>query len=142
MFNSLLQEIIDAGQISTIKLNMSDWHCGSSCCACGDVAVARSKSLDVAVARSKSLELLKRSAYVFSRELRAACSEVFQNITLAVSVYGQSYNSRYYQAVRSGLLTYEELKHPHLNTDHDDRKILNEYIRIVMTKVDEELAKS
>lgn len=133
---SLLQEMIDAGDKAILPLDMLSWHCGTSCCLCGDVAVARGKN-----------ENYDAAARVFSDELDDSSFEVFGYSYIASSIYTGAIQNRFLTATHSELLTKGELNHPHLNTDHSDRAIAHDYIRLIMRKVDEkeladELAKN
>lgn len=121
--------MIDAGEKSPLPLNMITWHCGTACCLCGDVALSR--------------DWQGRGCYAggardFSYELDGSAYEVFNNDASSVlSIYDVDSVGRLYYAKESKLLTEEELKHPHLNINHSDRKIAHDYIRLVMRKVDE-----
>lgn len=126
---NLLEEIIKAGENATIPLDMDAWHCGTSCCACGDVAVFRDPDAGV-----YELVLL---AERFSDDLDKECVAVFGDWWLAWSVYLESAYHRREGARNSHELTTEELEHPHLTTDHNDREILHDYVRLIITKVKE-----
>ena len=128
----LLQEIIDAGQGAEIPLNMMTWHCGSACCLCGDVAAARYPDCD------DDDDDWITEANVFAHELDDASNLAFGSPWVALSVYAsgrRKYRLEY--AERSGLFTPAELHHPHLTTDHHDRAIAHDWIRIVMSKLPE-----
>jgi hypothetical protein len=125
----LLQEIIDAGQGAEIPLNMTVWHCGSACCLCGDVALARDPN-----ANPGEWDDL---AHFFAIELNAASLELFGDEGAAGSVYRPNGATRRFCALYSGLFTRTELEHPHLTTDHHDRAIAHDWIRVVMSKLPE-----
>jgi hypothetical protein len=121
--STLLQEIIDAGSNASLELNMSNWFCGTSCCACGDVAVAR--GYDNSNRDEKAMS--------FSEELGEACMEIFKgNWNLASSVFGAYDYDRYERARNSQVLSDEQLCHAHLLSNHNDREILHDYIRILI----------
>jgi hypothetical protein len=120
-FSTLLQEIIDAGANATLELAMESWVCDTSCCACGDVAVAR-KSTDLVVGATK-----------FAQQLRVACADVFDGCTnAAFSVYSASRTERVLYAEDSLLFNDEELNHSHLTSDNSDRRVLHDYLRILI----------
>jgi hypothetical protein len=125
----LLQEIIDAGQGAEIPLNMKAWHCGSACCLCGDVAVARNPNVNAGA--------WEAMASSFASDLYAASRKLFGEGDAAGSVYRPSSSIRRLCAKESGLFTRTELKHPHLTTDHHDRAIAHDWVRIVMSKLPE-----
>jgi hypothetical protein len=125
----LLQEIIDAGQGAELPLDMSVFHCGTACCLCGDVAAARYPN-----ANAGEWEDL---ASWFASDLCAASRELFGKGGVAGSVYKFSGSIRRFCAKESGLFTRTELKHPHLTTDHHDRAIAHDWIRVVMSKLPE-----
>jgi hypothetical protein len=119
-FSVLLQEIIDSGDREYPALNMVTWFCGSCCCACGDVAIARGAIDKVA------------EAINFSSSLEIACSKIFGNGSLAESVFYSSACGRKESYSLSSSITLKELAHPHLNIDHESRDILHDYVRLVM----------
>ena len=127
---ALLQEIIDAGNLNKdMSLSMEVWHCGSSCCACGDVAVMRDKAAGVVD--------LSDAASAFAAELDQAAIKMFGNRAIDAAVYGPDADSRCYDATVAGLFTESELEHPHLNQDHNNREILHDFVRLLMAKCDE-----
>jgi len=138
----LLEEIIQSGKDARLPLDMGIWvdnddnFCATSCCMCGDVAISRmskkSQEIDVDLASEKATD--------FSDELDEACWDVFGNSLLARSIYAGSSGAREERAYDSGLLTEEELKHPHLNYDHHSREIAYDYVRLVIKKVREKLS--
>lgn len=127
LLKSLLQEIIDAGQNRTIELDMAGWHCGTACCACGDVAEAR---------EPKHHNLPNAASY-FSDQLDNACRDVFRDRSLSNSIWVSDAFDRWDYGEETNLLTNNELEHEHLTTDHHDREILHDYVRLVISKVDE-----
>jgi hypothetical protein len=140
-FSILLQEIIDAGSNSDFKLNMQDWFCGTSCCACGDVALKRhsESNLDDILSKSNSFsfmnyDAISSKAYSFSLDLRVECASVFSEEAscLAESVYMTDSFRRFKEAHMSNKLSAEELEHPHLTTEHSSREILHDYIRVLI----------
>jgi hypothetical protein len=126
---ALLQEIIDAGQGAELPLDMTTWHCGSACCLCGDVALARNPK-----ANAGEWEAMASS---FASDLYAASRKLFGKGGVAGSVYKPIGSIRRFCAKESGLFTRTELKHPHLTTNHHDRAIAHDWIRIVMSKLPE-----
>lgn len=125
---NLLEEIIKAGKGAKIPLDMESWHCGTACCACGDVAALRNPD-----ANKEDLSLW---AEKFSADLDEKFTDVFGDQCLAESIYLATASGRRHQAIGSYELTTEELEHPHLTTDHNDREILHDYIRLVIGKVE------
>lgn len=131
----LLLEIIEAGEGSNNELNMITWvgvpdnECGYSCCLCGDVAIKRDPQLGVRNLSNNALE--------FSHELDNACMKIFGGWDLAESICRKNFFYRLDSAEDSGLLTKEELKHPHLNEDHNNREIAHDYIRLIIKKIEE-----
>jgi len=138
----LLEEIIQSGKDAKLPLDMGTWvdnddnFCATSCCMCGDVAIARmskkSQELDIDIASDMAVD--------FSDELDEACRGIFWKSSLARSIYAGSSGAREERAYDSGLLTEEELKHPHLNYDHHSREIAYDYVRLVIKKVREKLS--
>jgi len=123
----LLQEIIDSGQGATLPLNMGQWHCGTSCCLCGDVAVARNPDCDDAD--------WIIAAKLFAHELDDASRDAFRGYEIAESIYRPVASYRHESARLSCIFTDAELQHTHLNTDHSNRAIAHDWIRIVMSKL-------
>ena len=78
-------------------------------------------------------------AKLFSYELNRASEKCLGNFHFASSLYLPTSGSRILRAKDSDLLTDEELKHPHLNSDHSDREILHDYIRLVIRKCEERM---
>lgn len=138
----LLEEIIQSGKDAKLPLDMGTWvdnddnFCATSCCMCGDVAISRmskkSQFLDVDLASDMAVD--------FSDELDEACRGIFGKSSLARSIYAGSPNVRLEHACDSGLFTEEELKHPHLNHEHNSRRIAHDYVRLVIKKVREKLS--
>jgi hypothetical protein len=127
--NKLFQEMIDAGQRKKLpSLNMTQWHCSTSCCSCGDVAIARNKRFP------------KSGAIEFSNELDDASKYLLDEASTTESVYGASYDFRLCAAKLSSVLKVQDRNHPHLNCNHDVRAILHDYIRLVMLRVNERLS--
>jgi hypothetical protein len=134
-FSILLQEMIDAGKDSTLSLDLKYWFCGTSCCACGDVVLERAslKELNREPMSVHSDFCLKANDVAL--ELRYACRAIFNGSDkLANSIYMSTKTFRLEEARDSGLLTEKALSHPHLNMQHSDRKILHDYIRLVIEK--------
>lgn len=121
----LLQEILDAGKNTKIPLDMGEWHCGTACCLCGDVAEAR------------NVNNITYKALEFSNELDAASIHVFGDDLVAGAIYRSTRKSRLLAAKYSHVFTEEELDHPHLTTDHNDRAIAHDFVRLVMRKCEE-----
>jgi hypothetical protein len=126
----LLQEIIDAGQGAEIPLDMGIFHCGTACCLCGDVAVARYPDCDDDAD-------WRIEANLFSDELDDASRDACGGYDIADSICRSVASYRRESARLSCIFTEEELKHPHLTTDHHDRAIAHDWIRVVMSKLPE-----
>lgn len=121
----LLQEMLDAGEKAILPLNMLSWHCGTACCLCGDVAIARNYHED-------DDDELSVNALAFSDELddELGCG-------LAESIYGSDSSMRLESVIELEFLTSEELEHKHLTTNHYDRTIAHDYIKLIMKKIKE-----
>lgn len=131
---ALLQEMIDSGKEATLPLNMRHWYCETACCLCGDVALSRCEGEVFFFEDSAALE---EAAEDFSHTLNLASWEVFRTSDLSRSIYDASSEVRLNDAMHSNLLTDDELKHPHLNSDHSEREIAHDYIRLIIKKVEE-----
>jgi hypothetical protein len=141
----LLQEMIDAGKEPLLPLEMKDWVtmesntgadevCGTSCCLCGDVGI-----LQASRSGSYTMEEAAELAFSFSLDLDDYSEEMFETIGVAESIYSSDSEQRLDAAEVSDIFTEEELQHPHLTTNHHDREIAHDYIRLVMRKVDEKI---
>ncbi len=124
----LLQEVLDAGDKAKLPLDMNEWYCGTSCCLCGDVALSR---------WPEGVETTKDAAASFSIELDQASLSTFGIYAVAESIYLSGAHDRLESAEMSGIFTSEDLKHPHLTTNHSDRAIAHDYVRLIMRKIDE-----
>jgi len=129
---ALLEEIITAGEAAVIPLDMRQWileenKCRTACCMCGDVAIARTPNDDTAylVADSFAAELDDAIAEVFgvSEEFSAEC------------IYGFEAKARLASAEESDIFQTQELTHSHLTTDHNDRAIAHDFVRLMINKV-------
>ena len=124
----LLEEIKAAGKEASLPLDMQYWYdCGTSCCACGDVAIARGS------------ENVRDDAEEFAWALNRACINIFGNAYFVRSIYSANKLNRHVRAKRTKLFTKEELTHPHLNSDHHDREILHSYIDLCIDKIKEHI---
>lgn len=142
-FKELLQEIIDAGKDSKLPLKMYLYvsydtatynerdkiNCGTACCLCGDVAISR-------IPDGSFSDVMSESSYFASR-LDGASIGVFGDSHVSESIWSSTRAERLFSAEDSYVFTDEELKHPHLTTEHNDRDIAHDYIRLIMKKVDE-----
>ena len=126
----LLQEIIDAGQGAELPLDMGVFHCGTACCLCGDVAIRR-------LGAGCHHDEYSREALSFSRRLMDASRAALGTCAAASAIFERDAPLRIEKAKSSGLFTEAELKHPHLTTDHHDRAIAHDWIRVVMSKLPE-----
>jgi hypothetical protein len=128
---ALLQEIIDAGQGAELPLDMTTWHCGSACCLCGDVAIRR-------LGEGCHHEDYSLKASRFSRRLQDASRDALGTCDAASAIFEIDAPLRIEKAKSSGLFTDAELQHPHLTTNHHDRAIAHDWIRVVMSKLPED----
>lgn len=123
-----LEEMIKATEEAKLPLNMEIWHCGTSCCLIGDLAIAKAPN-------DKDLNGL---CVHLSNEL----DDLFEDILgergedVAESIYGSTYMVRRTMAYESDFFTFEEMQHPHLNEEHSDRKIAIDFIRLVVGKLE------
>ena len=121
----LLQEMLDAGEEAILPLHMSIWHCGTACCLCGDVAIARNYHEDDDGGLSVGAE-------AFSDELDDELGR-----GLAESIYGSNDSMRLESVRELEFLNSEELEHEHLTINHHDRTIAHDYIKLIMKKIKE-----
>lgn len=116
----LLNLMLKASEDAALPLNMRSWYnCGTSCCLCGDVAIYNNAK-DIHEASSDFADLLDK----------------YLGGDLAESIYsGFSSNrkdSLEYFYKNNELDETPLLEHPHLNSDHEDRAIAQDYIREVI----------
>lgn len=122
-----LEEMIEASDKAKIPLNMKFWHCGSACCLIGDLAVYRdpgSATLNTAcIAAANELENLFEGIF-------GDCGE-----HIAESIYGSTFMVRRTMAYESDFFTFEEMQHPHLTEDHNNRAIAINFINLIILKL-------
>lgn len=107
-------------------LNMSTWICGSSCCLCGDVIIARDAySLG-------GYKYIRDNAIIFSNQLDEAAVQLFGAGEVALSIYAENARRRLCSAKDSKLLTPKQLNHPHLQEEHSNRTIAIDYMENVI----------
>lgn len=133
----LLQEMLEAGETPVVPLDMLHWACETSCCLCGDVAAAREKVENKNDLRYEYLNRqLDMKAEEVSWEIEDAAAEELGTAWASDAIYNGSQVGRLDAARTAGIFTDEELDHPHLTTDHHDRAIAHDFIRLVMAKLD------
>tara|TARA_Y100001973_G_C5088230_1_gene276054 strand:- start:312 stop:710 length:399 start_codon:yes stop_codon:yes gene_type:complete len=123
-----LEEMIEASEKATIPLDMGYWYCGSSCCLIGDLTVYRDPGN--ASSNTACIEL--------SNELDDLFEEVLEEEGLGVaeSIYGSTYMVRRTMAYESDFFTFEEMQHPHLNEDHNNRAFAINFINLIIRKLE------
>lgn len=128
---ALLEEIITAGEAAAIPLDMRQWireenKCLTACCMCGDVAIARGPELNLYLAADS-----------FASDLDDALAEAFgvSEEFVAECIYGFASSARLASAEESDIFQTPELDHPHLTTDHNDRSIAHDFVRLMINKV-------
>lgn len=126
----LLLEMIEAGNNTNKDLLMSEFvnSCGTACCLCGDLGLKRANG-NADRAHTESIDIF--------RELTDSSREQFGESWVGLSIAAGYVYLREEYAKASGIFTEEELKHPHLTTDHNDRDIAHDYIRLVISKIEE-----
>ena len=122
-----LEEMIEASDKATIPLDMGYWYCGSSCCLIGDLTVYRDPG-------NASSNL---ACIAVASELETLFEDVLEEAGLSVaeSIYGSTYMVRRTGAYESEFFTYDELKHPHLTEDHNNRAIAINFINLIILKL-------
>lgn len=137
------------GLAEGIGFDMGNWHCGSACCICGDVAMRRQPYFGDASFYipneafyeydSETINNWFELAIDFSDELQnagyACSSEMGQ---LAESVYEGVMSERMENALQSGVFTEAEAAgFKHLTSKNPSRADAAAYIRAVIGKVSE-----
>lgn len=137
------------GLAEGIGFDMGNWHCGSACCICGDVAMRREPYFGDASFYipneafyeydSETINNWFELAIDFSDELQnagyACSSEMGQ---LAESVYEGVMSERMANALLSGVFTSDEIAgFKHLTSKNPSRADAAAYIRAVIAKVSE-----
>lgn len=136
------------GLAEGIGFDMENWHCGSACCICGDVAMRREPYFGDATFYLPNeafyeydCETVNRwfeLAMDFSNELQNAgyaCSRELGQ--LAESVYEGVMSERMEMALQSGMFTEAEAaEFKHLTSKNPSRADAAAYIRAVIGKVE------
>ena len=123
-----LEEMIEASGKATIPLDMEYWYCGSSCCLIGDLTVYRDPG-------NASSNLACIAA---ANELKNLFDDVLEEAGLRVaeSIYRSTYMARRAMAYKSKFFTDDELKHPHLTEDHNNRAMAINFINLIIRKLE------
>jgi len=122
-----LEEMIEASGKATIPLDMEYWYCGSSCCLIGDLTVYRDPGN-----ASSNLACIAAAS-----ELENLFEDVLEDAGLRVaeSIYRSTYMARRAMAYESKFFTDDDLKHPHLTEDHNNRAMAINFINLIILKL-------
>lgn len=135
LFKRQIEEIVktlklvrDSNEDSERSFNMGYWHtsttwmesqtldviteCGYVACICGHQAVRGDLSMF-----SNNKTDYRHLAEGISEDLDESCRIIYDDNSLALSIYDDSTSCRRNNAEWTGLLTDEQMEHPHLTTD-------------------------
>lgn len=135
-----LAAVEDAGRMEKhggVAFNMANWHCGTACCVCGDVAMRRGGVND---SRDTERQIAQwcSDASGYSYQLDEAARDLmdYYGEALVMSIYYGSPTSRLVYAEDSGCFTDSEIAQFKHLTDETTRADAAIYIRAVIEKVE------